>query len=210
MLSAVALWHTALLRRELGISPVFPVLLRTFSKMGHRPSMWPNVSFHKPLIYFCHQTSAKQQLSWPEKRKKGWWGSHLHTTFTFPHVRGHFQLGQNWTLLTSAWATGNSHKLEPGKFQGERSKKFPVRPIKFCNKLQKTHAVTAVWQTLKIILDNAPNKETWAGPALRGEQVTFGVSSQKNWYVNVELIFLWSITLKVPRFEPIIKVLKYG
>lgn len=39
---------------------------------------------------------------------------------------------------------GNSHKLKPGKFQDEISKKSPVRATKFCDKLPKEHAATAV------------------------------------------------------------------
>lgn len=47
--------------------------------------------------------------------------------------------------------------------------------MKFCNKLSQEHAVTAVWHSLKITLDNAPSKGTWASSALsrRWEQVAF-------------------------------------
>lgn len=90
-------------------------------------------------------------------------------------------------------ARGNSHTLQPGKFQLDRSKKFPTRTIKLNNKLPREAAVTSVPQTLKIHLDDVPRKGTQAGPALsrRWEQVTFGVPSDKNRSISLKITCLW-------------------
>lgn len=141
----------------------FHLCFQCFSKLfqrwvTHKACDW---IFHFINLLYISAIRPQQSNSWAGKReKKERLVHHIHIS---SHPRA---VSAGAELDSSYKCTGNSHKLEPGKFQGERSKKFPVRATKFCNKLPKEHAVTAVWQTLRITLDNAPSKWTWAGPAL--------------------------------------------
>lgn len=192
MLSAAADDNTALLRRELGFSPVFPALLKTLSKMGHGQNIWLNVPFHKPPIYFCHQTSAQRQLSWP-KTKEGKVGEdhsctpHSHflkcvSSFSWSTI-GLFSQVHSPQETATSWSQGNSRVKEVKNFQWEQ-----LNSATSCPKNMQWLQSDKPW---KLPWTMGQSKKTWASPTLSRtwEQVT-----RKIGMLSLELIFLWSDT----------------
>lgn len=105
-----------------------------FSKLFQRwvtdkACLWLHVSFHKPSLYFCHQTSAKQELSWP-KQKGGKAGEdhistpHLHflvcvSSFSWGRIGPFSQVHGPQATATSC-SQGNSRVKEVKHFQWEQ------------------------------------------------------------------------------------------
>lgn len=120
MSSAAALWQHCSSQERAGNVTCVSSASQNYFKDGSQTKHVTD-TFHKPPIYFCHQISAEQQLSWP--RRKGGKVGEGHICTPHSHLLtclGTFSWGRTGPFsqeTATSWSQGNSRVKEVKKFQ---------------------------------------------------------------------------------------------